>query len=160
MENCAGSAIVVGVEELNPYASPKSDPIVAKDFSNGPFGHLDFKGVQRLRNHSHSIRAIGLIGFLGFVIVALLAVGGRVSEMSIVIGVLCGLGTFASWWRPMWGQVGGIIFCVMLLLGFPIGTVIGIFGIVAFAQSESVFGPERFRHRAIELEWRERRRER
>ena len=48
----------------------------------------------------------------------------------------------------------------MLLLGFPLGTIIGLFGIIAFAQSESVFGPERFRHKAIEREWRARRRER
>ena len=146
--------------DLNPYASPKSDPVVARDFSQGPFGHLDFQGVRRLRNHSHSIRAIGLVAFLGVLVAVLMVINRRGSELAVVIGILSGFGVVSSWWRPAWGQIGGIVFCALLLLGFPVGTGIGILGIIAFAQSEAVFGPDRLRHRAIEQEWRERRRDR
>lgn len=145
-------------EEINPYASPQTDPSVAPDIGDGPFGDLDFEQVVRLRNHSHSIRALGLVGFIALGAVIFLDVKGEGSIIGNLIGAGGVVGVVASWWRPVWGQVGGILFCCVLLIGFPVGTALGAFGILAFAQSGRAFGPGRYRHKEIEMEWRARKR--
>ena len=115
--------------------------------------------MARLRNHSHSIRAIGLLGLLTALVVGFFAVNWRLSVLSASIGALGATAAYASWWRPAWGAIAGILFCVLLLAGFPLGTFIGILGIVAFASGGSLFGAGRFCHPEVEQEWRRRRAE-
>ncbi len=55
-----------------------------------------------------------------------------------------------------WGRIVGFIFCAYLLILFPIGTLIGIFGIVALVGSEPLFGKDGWRAQELKKEYKQR----
>lgn len=146
--------------EPNPYATPESDTTVTAARIN--FHDLDTKAVKKLRNNSHTIRTLGLLNLLGILIIAAVMVvkyfyqgdQTNIVDPILIVSIIVGLITiYAFWWRPAWGQAFGFISCALMLFGFPIGTIIGILGIIALAQSRALFGPERPLHRDLEKEW-------
>jgi len=56
--------------------------------------------------------------------------------------------------RDDWARICGIIICCLLLLNIPIGTLIGIFGLIAFIRGKKLFGPGRLDPKTIKAELR------
>ncbi len=54
--------------------------------------------------------------------------------------------------RTTWGRIIGILTCGIWCLKFPIGTLIGIWGIVTLAPSSNLFGPKRILHKDLKNE--------
>ena len=71
---------------------------------------------------------------------------------------LFGLISYSCWWRPRWGRVPGVLYCLLLLLSIPIGTIIGIFRLFAYAGGHELFGPNRYLHSILQEEWKYRKR--
>ncbi len=50
----------------------------------------------------------------------------------------------------------GIILCAISLLGIPIGTLIGIIGLIAFVGGEKLFGEGKYLHADLQREFKHR----
>jgi len=68
-------------------------------------------------------------------------------ELTSKLGILCGfLGTLFTvipvgiLLRSKWSFYGGIMLCTLLLILFPIGTVLGVITIKAFGDCKQAFG--------------------
>lgn len=149
----------------NPYRAPAGDPCIAPERCE--YNDLDTKTLKRLRNHSHTIRTIGALGALGTLVgPAIVFFSPPESALGVVTGVgigilvLCGTVVYGSWWRPSWGRIPGMLYCILALFGFPIGTAIGVLGLIAFGNAAALFGPKRYRHSIIEREWKYRKKHR
>lgn len=144
----------------NPYAAPVSTTgIIAErnDFKDVPTDRL-----KKLRNDSHSIRTMAVLILIGVVIsgIGFIAVATSMgsAELAVVamLGcmVLLNLVTAIGFiTRPKWARILGIVVAALMLLGFPIGTLIGILLLVALTRSKELFGPGRYPHKALNAEW-------
>ena len=142
----------------NVYAPPRAN----LETQEGPaeLWHIELKQLKRLYNASHSIRALGVLyglGTFGIVAAVMLAIGSSADRASttmlaailFVSGGLSVAGAITSFTRPRWGRWLGIVLCVVGLLNIPIGTIIGIFGLIAYAQGGRLFGPDRLMHKDV-----------
>jgi len=138
--------------DLSPYAPPKSDisqPVAFDDHG------IDFRTLKKLRSHSISVRSIGLLGALiGIGVIIATASDPTVLAIS-VLPVLFAV-VYSAYARPVWGRILGIVFCMFLLLGIPIGTILGIAGLVAYGGGSRLFGDDRLTHKFLESEWKRR----
>ena len=146
----------------NVFAPPRANVEVR----TGPPGlwELPAKRVRTLYHASSSIRALGVLYGLGvlsnFATAALFlaAPAEKVAESmtkGVLVTVLLALGFLAlaacisSFTRPAWGRWVGVVIAIVALLGFPLGTLIGILALVYYAQAKPLFGPGRFTHKEV-----------
>lgn len=153
----------------NPYATPTDPGFILAERRN--FKDMPTRDLNKLRNDSHSIRAIAalmLLSVLGFSIIfgSVIMVGISLGTSGVGMAELAAIGIFviipgftgyALLKRPKWGRVVGFISGVFMLLGFPIGTLIGIFFLISLIRGERLFGPDRIPHKDLETEWKYRR---
>jgi hypothetical protein len=154
------------MNEANPYAAPAFDPINPEILGRRAFANLDTKVLKQLRNDSHSIRTMAVLILLGvlFVLawVAVAIAGSDVGSLGLgsskllIQGIilLFNLTTLVGLWkRTGWGRVLGFITAGIMLVGFPIGTLIGTLCLISLARGGRLFGPERLLHKELETEW-------
>jgi hypothetical protein len=148
--------------EENPYAPPVADPGVLGRLG---FREISTKELKRLRNDSHSIRSLAFLICLGICVLLGVIVAGIATTVKtphfLIQGSLVALSVAAAVGlikRPNWGRVVGFILSSFMLLGFPIGTIIGILCMIALARGGRLFGPERLLHKDLETEWKYRKR--
>lgn len=60
---------------------------------------------------------------------------------------------YASLVRPNGGRTNGILACGFMLLGFPLGTILGLLGIIAFVGGKPLFGANKIQHKDLEKEY-------
>ncbi len=144
----------------NPYATPRSDVTVC--LMRNDFPDIPFRRLKKLRNNSHSIRAlmvlmivVGILGTSGSLVTLVIerqesAFGGLVITILVFV---TGIGLMR---RSQWGRVLAIICSLCMLLLLPVGTIIGALALGALG-SKQLFGPNRINHRALETEFRYRR---
>lgn len=149
----------------NPYATPESE--VAVPMERNDFKEIPTKELKNLRNDSHSIRAVVFLIILGL---AIMVIGGGTAVISgaapqgpelFMLLVLCGFNIAAAiglMKRTTWGRILGFITGALMLLGFPLGTIIGIMVLVALGRGGRLFGPDRLHHKPLDAEWRHRKR--
>lgn len=156
----------------NPYATPESH--VRDDSQRHDFADLSFSQLKKLRNDSHSIRALMVLLFLvglgvGLTLLLMLValgqdgfkfshVGPRVFWLSPVaaFALVGGVGLVQ---RSLWGRVFAMVLCVCMLWMLPIGTIVGILSLIALSNKK-LFGPQQLQHKALEAEFRHRKRNR
>ncbi|MEO6053342.1 MAG: hypothetical protein ABIP97_04950 [Chthoniobacterales bacterium] len=120
------------------------------------FPDIETKKLKKLYNDSRSIRTLTFLWFLGAVVIEIgvscmaflpgnLSIGGRIAWFVPVTlyAAFVFITAFGCLKRRGWGRICGIIVCVIALTGFPLGTLIGILGIVALSRSPQLFGPDR-----------------
>jgi len=142
----------------NVYAPPRAN----LETQEGPpeLWQIEFKRLKRLYNASHTIRALGFLYALGiFGLVSAIALSSGtyarsgyaagLAAMLFLFGGLSLLGVVSSFTRPRWGRWLGVVLCVLTLLSIPVGTVIGIFGLIAYAQGGRLFGAGRLKHKDV-----------
>ena len=137
----------MGNTAFNPYAAPTA-PV--EDVSANAQAEAIRK--EHIR-HEASIKAVGLLYYLGGIGVTLVAAGGLIGAKDASIGVtllLIGLGVgqfFAGWGvRALrrWGRIVGCILSAIGLIGFPIGTLINGYILYLFLSKKgrTIFAPE------------------
>jgi hypothetical protein len=142
----------------NVYAPPRAN----LETQEGPqeLWQIEFKQLKRLYYATINIRALGVLcalGSLGLVAAVMFATSSYIASgygraMALILFVYGGLsvvGSITSFTRPRWGRIVGIILCVLSLISFPIGTVIGILGTIAYAHGKRLLGPDRLLHRDV-----------
>jgi len=155
----------------NVFAPPQAK----LDVHEGPevLWEMTWKEVRKLYLASVNIRALGVlyaIGAVGILAVGTVSLLGRperatpgYAEGWIGVIVLVGLVELAacvtSYTRPAWGRWLGIVLCILSLVSFPFGTVIGILGLVAYAQGGKLFGPERLLHKDVAIVYKQRKKD-
>lgn len=116
---------------------------------------LDSKKIKQLYNAQRSINALCILWILGTAVLALYAISQIVRHASQPVAIL-GIVGFTSlllslnvatligiYKRTVWGRVLGMIFCAFSLSAMPLGTIVGILGLIAFVRSGDLFGPGR-----------------
>jgi hypothetical protein len=90
-------------------------------------------GVIRASGDPDAMIAVPIVGAIGGILLVLLAV---LSLPSVIAGI--GLLNF----RP-WARILGIVVCIMNLVNFPFGTIIGLYGLFVLLSSdtERLFAP-------------------
>jgi len=141
--------------------SPTSTPNVGRQ----AFPELSTKELKKLRNDSSSIRALSVLWILGAVILLVAAGVADADEVGIppvvfaILGVLQLATAIACWTWSTAGRWMGLLVCLLMVPGVPIGTLIGLLGLVAFARSGSLFGSQRISVLDVKAEFWRRRRE-
>jgi hypothetical protein len=149
----------------NPFVAPTTAPAAPAnlDVASG-LAALDWPSLKRLRNASQNIRALGVLWMLGVVGMSVILVlnfnspernAATPSVLLVLLMALGVLGIVAVWRRPTWGRMVATIFCCLNLLSIPIGTIIGIIGLIALKRGAPLFGPGRWTHREVEARYRE-----
>jgi hypothetical protein len=151
----------------NPYATPVSEGSLP---ARNLFQDLHTTELKKLRNDSHTIRAVAALLVLGLLfmllIVGLMFTGSGgapgVFELLFILFfaalnsvVLVGLIR-----RTNLGRILGFVSGAFMLIGFPIGTLIGVLFMVSLARGKRLFGPDRLVHKQLEAEWKYRKRNR
>lgn len=152
----------------NVYAPPETD-IRQQGGSEGhdpALKDMSTKDLKKLFNHSNTIRTLIFLWCLGAVLMAIAGpillvagtTGKNASEMPI-FGIIYLIGAvvqaaaiYGCWHRLPWGRRMGMIICVLSLPSFPIGTAIGIMGLMAFGKGKCLFGPDRLTHAQLKAE--------
>ncbi|MBC8022917.1 MAG: hypothetical protein H7Y14_07345 [Burkholderiales bacterium] len=154
----------------NVFAPPRA----SLDVHEGPeaLWEMPFKEVRKLYLASVNIRALGVLYALGAL--SLLATAGITAAspagtagpsppgliaLLIALGIISVAATVSSYTRPKWGRVLGIILCGISLVSFPLGTLIGILGIIAYVQGGKLFGPDRLHHKDVALVYKQRKKD-
>lgn len=159
------------MSDLNPYLPPEAPPLPPGGYYTGTAaGALDDKTLKKHYNNSRSISALTFLFGLGALGCIVLVVSGSrmVQNENGSLGPLYGIFAGAAVLnlvtmiglirRAPWGRVLGIICCVPTLINFPIGTAIGVLGIVALAGSPQLFGPDRLNPKELAAEIKARKR--
>lgn len=149
----------------NPYAAPVADPVNPEALQRKAFPEMDTKRLKQLRNDSHSIRTLAvllvfsnlMLAFLFFFTIAgdggTMGIGfPELAIQAVILGVNVATAT-GLFKRAVWGRVMGFITCGIMLIGFPIGTLIGILCLIALARGGVLFGPDRLSHKELGAEW-------
>jgi len=132
---------------FNPYAAPAA-PV--EDVS----ANAEAEAIRKAHiSHEASIKAVGLLYYLGGIGVTLAALAGLAGAKDASVAVtllLIGLGVgqfFAGWGvralRP-WGRIVGCILSAIGLIGFPIGTLINGYILYLFLSKKgrTIYSPE------------------
>ena len=155
----------------NVFAPPRAQ----LDTREGPqaLWDLSWKDIRKLYLASVNVRALGVLYAIGAVgVLALVgitlsnpAATARGGVESLPLALLAGIGVIeiagavTSFTRPVWGRWLGIVLCVMSLLSFPLGTLIGIIGLIAYAQGGKLFGADRFMHKDVAAVYKQRKKD-
>ena len=114
--------------------------------------NLSRDDIERLYKNSRSLGALGVFASISIVfqIIALIGNGGG-SGSGIVIAMVitATLATICAFGRPEWGRTLGIMTCIPILIAFPIGTLLGALGIIAYSKSPELFGENRVTHKEL-----------
>ena len=144
------------MNEENPYITPETKQ---------PESNMRSKQLKKLYLRSANLGTIAvllIIGTLAYFFLLYIRSAVIDSTTAIIWGALgCFnlISAIALFKRPSWGKVCGIISCVLMLINIPIGTIIGIAGLVAISKSPELFGSRRFLHKDLKVEYKLRKRE-
>ena len=153
----------------NAFAPPRAK----LDVPEGPdvLWEMPFKEVRKIYLASVNVQALGVlyaIGAIGLLATAAFTVAGPPSSTPpptalmpflLGMGVVFLAGTVTSYTRPRWGRVLGIILCVLSLFSIPWGTIVGILGLIAYAQGGKLFGSQRLRHKDVAAVYKQRKKD-
>ena len=157
----------------NVFAPPRA----TLDTREGPeaLWELSWKEIRKLYLASVNVRALGVLYGLGAVgaviggaMVAFSPAGSQtetgvplagIGAIVLVLGLIYVAACVSSFTRPVWGRWLGMVLCVLSLFSFPLGTLIGIIGIIAYAQGGRLFGPERLMHKDLAAVYKQRKKD-
>ena len=147
----------------NPYQSPKSEVQIFEPMN---FKELSFKNLKRLQYHSRTIRAMSYVWLIAtpllfFSLYGL--IGLRPSEIDlnvvklILLVIYLPLQILLEIKRIAFGRWSGIVLCLITMLVWPIGTIFGLLGLVAYVAGGKLFGENKITHKELEMEYKHRR---
>jgi hypothetical protein len=152
-------------------------PGASLEVKEGPeaLWEMTFKEVRKLYLASVNVHALGFLYGLGavgviaaggiFLVTPLKDAGGAegigaaFAALLVLLGLIYVAAAISSYTRPRWGRWLGIVLCALGLLSFPFGTIIGIMGLIAYAQGGKLFGPERLQHKDVAAVYKQRKKD-
>ena len=157
------------MNDANVYAPPQTDirQNVGHEGDDPALKAMSTKDLKKLFNHSHTIRALIFLWCLGVALMTIAAPflliastgEGKESREALTYGIICvfgaifqAAGIYGCWHRLTWGRTLGLIICALNLPSVPIGTIIGILGLLAFGNGKRLFGPDRLTHEQLKAE--------
>ena len=157
------------MNDVNVYAPPQTDIRKGSGAEGGDAAlrQMSTKEVKKLFSHSNTIRTLIFLWCLGLAIMAVAipfllfagASGGKDAGGVLVMGVIFllfggvqGACVYGCWNRLPWGRTFGIVVAALSLPCVPIGTIIGILGILAFSNGKRLFGEGRLTHVQLKAE--------
>ena len=138
-------------EAVNPYAAPTAR---VDDVGANP----EAEAIRRAHiNHEASIKAVGVLYYLGGVLITIVAVatligaskepsGADVAIMLLLVAV--GAAQLVAGWGVRafrrWGRIVGCVLSAIGLIGFPIGTLINGYILYLFLSKKgrTIFSPD------------------
>lgn len=147
------------MSDSNPYSSPKAEATEI-DIDEYRVAEMEFKQLKKTYNKSIYISLLALVLLLGLLSAAILPI--YVFEEAIektplltIIALIALAGFYiltviCLFRRSNLGRTLGIIASYISLLGFPIGTIIGIASLLALYRSSELFGEDRIKHKDLE----------
>jgi hypothetical protein len=156
----------------NVFAPPQAK----LDVHEGPevLWQMSWKDLRKLYLASVNVRALGVLyglGAFGAIVAAIFffvgtigtsnggAAPGILAAVVAVFGLIYVAACVSSYTRPTWGRWLGIVVCVLGLFSFPLGTLIGIMGLIAYAQGGKLFGPDRLPHNDVAVVYKQRKKD-
>ena len=154
----------------NPYKTPETIQPQHRTSDGSPLAQMERKRFKKLYYRSVNVGTIAFLLIIGVIALAwLLYKQKTIAEanhntiiispifyISTIFSILAAIGLFM---RASWGRIVGIIACALMLINIPIGTIIGIAGLVALFQAPELFGNNRFLHKDLKKEYKKRKRE-
>ncbi|MBK1827436.1 hypothetical protein [Haloferula rosea] len=141
----------------NPYAAPSVEPSNPAFLpQRRSFPDLRTKELKKLRNDSHSLRAMAVLLILGAIAAGLFLLPAPSIRLWIGVTLLMILNLGTAWAllsRPAWGRHLGFPTAVLMLFFIPVGTIFAPICMIALARGARLFGPQRFLHHELEAEW-------
>lgn len=153
----------------NPYKTPERGDEQAGGPSSQEAEALDLEtlahgDLKKLRDRSHTIMSVGVYWVLQLALVV--PASSWIEESSdglipahwtiLASFVLLLPGVIGAFHRGAWARVVGMLTCCICLPAFPIGTALGIFGLIAYVGADKLFGRGRVLHRDLNREWKRR----
>lgn len=133
--------------QFDQYAAPVHQDVHAE------FDPNDWKALKKLWNDTCSVRALGFLWSLLAVCFiptgAFMLAEDPAGWVLLAIGTLSLLGAVGMIGRFRIGRIFGIVTCCVYAFGFPVGTVIGVVGLIALNRSPVLFGPDRVTHKQV-----------
>lgn len=132
----------------NPYATPAADLDVA--LPRELFPELSTKAIRKLKNHSTNIKVMGYLWVATFAVGVAMGISAtphdlRGALVTFALAVAFGVLAVGCFTRPAWMRIPGLLGCVLGLLSFPLGTLIGLIAGWSFLKGKPLFGPERLK---------------
>lgn len=146
-------------------------PVLPSEVDRNTFPEIDDQKLKALYSDHRSIQAVSILWILGSIVCLLIGIGITVSHDADVDplnnyltgGAFIGgslfylVFTISVVKRLSWGRAAGMVLCVLSLPGFPVGTIVGVLGLVSFARSPELFGNNRLNPDELKLEYNQRR---
>ena len=118
---------------------------------------LSFTELKKIKTTSDSIKLLGYFWCVAaaFFIAALLysiaskEMAENISFLFSFFALTAGATAFGLMHREDWGRIVGIIASFIILLGFPLGTVLGAMGLITLLNAEQFFGASAWSHEDI-----------
>ena len=85
--------------------------------------------------------------------ISLVPVQSAPSEAAMAAFISLGLVGLGGFIRAGWCRLLGLFLSVLLLAAFPVGTVLGLIGIVCYARGRRLFGRNRVSHALLKREY-------
>ncbi|MEE9393000.1 MAG: hypothetical protein V3W41_10885 [Planctomycetota bacterium] len=133
------------------------------------------KKVKQLWQDSRNINGLGVLWsftslvLVGLVVLMNIGISGASEALPLegllggavlgALGFLHVYGAYVAFARPASGQTGVIVLSTISLASFPVGTAVGVIGLIASTRSKELFGIERFRSFEINKEWKQRKKD-
>lgn len=151
----------------NPYRAPESQPSIPQDSEHELLsGSLNFEQYLKLKTiYRRSTRLNIFTGFVfcaaAFVIYTVATSASDFFPGQLAFGALGGLYALAGVLlaqRTVLGRYLGFLVALTFLALFPLGTLVGIYGLWLLAVAGPIFGKKRMMHDEIKKRFRERER--
>lgn len=145
-------------QEANPFTPPETAD-AARAMIPGLEGYA-FGRLKTLYYRSCNVQCIGALLVLACLYWTAMMLGAGVGvahgdgpQRSQLIGggmlMLCLVAMIGVYARSTWGRFVGVVGCLALMPFLPLGTAVGIVGLVAFIRAGELFGPRRIHHAQI-----------
>lgn len=146
----------------NPYLPPQTNPVAVAE--RNQFKDIATPDLKKLRNDSSTIRTFAVLVLIGATLMLVGSIAVLVGSDMATTGMteLAIMGILLPWYaltgvglirRQVWGRYLGFMTAAFSLLGFPIGTLIGVLVLISLSRSARLFGPDRLNHKALNTEW-------
>ena len=132
-----------------------------------PFTELSLPELKKLCTHGVAIQVLAVVWILlalglGAVSYAILTrehdlINMAISIFFIIWGLTFLLSAFGLLLRYAWARYCGMFLCVSVIWTFPIGTAIGVTGLLSLAGSERLFGSGKYDLAGLYAEYHRRR---
>lgn len=114
--------------------------------------------VRKLYYRSVNVFVIGLLvcGSAIILSLGLFTLDTFTPDEKLLIGTFAAvllIATVGIFMRSQWGRILGVLVCILSLLNFPIGTIVGAMGLFAFFGAPQLFGKKRIPHSELKQEF-------